>query len=128
VVLPSREISRLEDIGVASNSARLKMKREERAKQFAPFAALKGFEEAIQAKEKVVAEAPYLTEDDKNALDVAVHTVKFGDIAKVKYYIDGEYIEKTGVVTRVDIDAGLIKIINTKIDLKDIYYLEIVSK
>jgi len=35
---------------------RSKMSREERAKQFMPFAALKGYEEALREKEREVAE------------------------------------------------------------------------
>lgn len=35
---------------------RPKMSREERAKQFMPFAALKGYEEALREKEREVAE------------------------------------------------------------------------
>lgn len=35
---------------------RLKMSREERAKQFMPFAALKGHKEALEEKEKPVVE------------------------------------------------------------------------
>lgn len=35
---------------------RVKMSREERAKQFMPFAALKGYEEALREKERQVAE------------------------------------------------------------------------
>lgn len=35
---------------------RVKMSREERAKQFMPFAALKGYEEALREKERRVAE------------------------------------------------------------------------
>ncbi len=36
-------------------SVRVKMSREERAKQFMPFAALKGYEEALREKEREVA-------------------------------------------------------------------------
>ncbi len=37
-----------------SSSVRQKMSREDRAKQFMPFAALKGYEEALRAKEHIV--------------------------------------------------------------------------
>lgn len=40
---------------------RVKMSREERAKQFMPFAALKGYEEALREKEHEVA----MREDEK---------------------------------------------------------------
>ncbi|MBP5660197.1 MAG: hypothetical protein J6X08_02560 [Lachnospiraceae bacterium] len=40
-----------------SDKFRPKMSREDRAKQFMPFAALKGYEEALRAKEKEIEEA-----------------------------------------------------------------------
>ena len=43
--------------------ARTKMSREERAKQFMPFAALKGYPEALQKKEKIVVPKVELSED-----------------------------------------------------------------
>ena len=49
---------------------RPKMTREDRAKQFLPFAALKGYEEALRAKEKEIEEAalqrPALPEEKSN--------------------------------------------------------------
>lgn len=50
---PWREISRLEDIRVGN---RPKMSPADRAKQFMPFAALKGYEEALRKKEQEVEE------------------------------------------------------------------------
>lgn len=49
--LPERETDRLEDIEVVN---RPKMSREDRAKQFVPFAALKGYPEALRKKEKEI--------------------------------------------------------------------------
>ena len=50
---------------------RPKMTREDRAKQFMPFAALKGYEEALRAKEKEIEEAALdrqaLPEENTNA-------------------------------------------------------------
>jgi len=47
---------------------RPKMTREDRAKQFMPFAALKGYEEALRAKEREIEEAalqkPALPDED----------------------------------------------------------------
>lgn len=42
---------------------RMKMSPAERAKQFMPFAALKGYEEALRAKEKVVVPKMELSSD-----------------------------------------------------------------
>lgn len=103
---------------------RLKMRREDRAKQFAPFAALKGFEEALRAKEKIVVEKPRLSEEERDELDRNIHQIKNGSLVKVKYFEDDECIELTGILSKIDIDAGYIKIVNRKLKLIDIYYLE----
>ena len=42
---------------MSQDKFRPKMTREDRAKQFLPFAALKGYEEALRAKEKEIEEA-----------------------------------------------------------------------
>ena len=52
---PGKEILRSEDTEVA-HSSRKPMDKSERAKQFMPFAALKGLPEALAAKEKQVVE------------------------------------------------------------------------
>ena len=45
-----------------------KMNREERAKQFMPFAALKGYPEALRKKEKVVVPKKELSEEYQEEL------------------------------------------------------------
>lgn len=110
---------------MGNKAHRMKMKQEERAKQFAPFAALKGFEEAIVAREKIIASPRFLDEDKKNELDRTVRQIKKGNIIRVVYDNGEEFIELHGMLSRVDIDAGLIKVVNTKIFFKDIYDLEI---
>lgn len=60
--LRSKEISRLEDIKVG---ARTKMDREQRAKQFMPFAALKGYEKALRQKEERITSREELSEEYK---------------------------------------------------------------
>ena len=43
---------------------------EERAKQFAPFAALKGFEEALRKKEKIVVPKAELSVDKQEIMNL----------------------------------------------------------
>ncbi len=50
---------------------RQKMRREDRAKQFAPFAALSGYEQALRAARVQTAEAQELAEDELELLDRA---------------------------------------------------------
>lgn len=94
---------------------------ENRAKQFVPFAALKGYEEALRAKEKIVVEKIELSEEKKAELDFKLHQVKKNDIITVVYFLKDEYIKMEGMVSRLDTDARILKIVNTKIPFDDIY-------
>jgi len=113
-----REIVKSEDIKVV---IRGKMSREDRAKQFMPFAALKGYENALREKEKIVVPKIELSEDMKEELDVTLKEVQLKDIVTVVYYDTDEYIKITGMVSKIDTSAGYIKIVNTKINFNDVF-------
>lgn len=53
-----------------------KMERSERAKQFMPFAALKGFEELLAEKEKMIVQKIELSEERKAELDDKMRSIK----------------------------------------------------
>ncbi len=93
---------------------------EERAKQFAPFAALKGFEEALRKKEKIVVPKAELSVDKQEIMNLTLQQIEKGDIVTCVYYFDEEYIEFTGVLVKVDIDERYIQIVNNKIPLDDL--------
>lgn len=99
---------------------RAKMAREERAKQFMPFAALKGYSEALRAKEKQVVPKVELAEDYALELDRKLRQVRKLDVVTVVYFCKGEYLEITGVVSRIDLTARVLKVVQTKIPFKDI--------
>lgn len=96
---------------------------ENRAKQFVPFAALKGYEEALRAKEKIVVPKLELSEEKKEELNRKLHQIHKNDIITVVYFYKGEYIQLEGMVSRLDKDAKLLKIVNTRIPFGDIYEL-----
>ena len=100
---------------------RPKMSREDRAKQFMPFAALKGYPEALRRKEKVVVPRAEVSEEYAEALDRKLRQVKKNDIITVIYFNNGEYLKKTGMVSRIDETARILKVVNTKIGFDDIY-------
>ena len=100
---------------------RAKMSREERAKQFMPFAALKGYPEALRQKERIVVPKMELSEDYQETLDRKLHQVKKQDIVMVIYFQKNEYVKQTGIVTRIDRTARILKVVNTRILFDDIY-------
>lgn len=92
-----------------------------RAKQFVPFAAVKGFEGALRAKERIVVEKIELSEERKAELDFKLRQIKKRDIITVIYFDKDEYVKVEGMVSRFDTDARIIKVVNTKIPFDDIY-------
>ena len=100
---------------------RPKMTREDRAKQFMPFAALKGYPEALEKKEKIVVPKAEITEEYAQMLDQKLRKVTKNDIITVVYFSDGEYLKKTGMVSRIDETARVLKVVNTKILFDDIF-------
>jgi len=95
-----------------------------RAKQFVPFAAVKGFEEALRAKERITVEKIELSEERKAELDYKLHQIQKRDIITVVYFDKDEYVKVEGMVSRMDIDARVLKVVNTKIPFDDIYEIE----
>lgn len=102
-----------------------KMPREERAKQFMPFAALKGLDEALAAKEKIVVPKKELSEEMLSELDRKINEVKKGNIVTVVYYFRDEYLKIQGIVARIDESARILQIVNTKIPFDDILEIEV---
>lgn len=97
-----------------------KMPIEERAKQFSPFAALKGLPAALEAKEKILVDKLSLSEDAACELDRKMHLLQKGSMAAIVYFSGGEYIKITGMVARIDETSRLLQIVGTKIPFDDI--------
>lgn len=104
---------------------RSKMSREERAKQFMPFAALKGYPDALRKKEKTVVPKTELSDEYKEELDRKLKLVKKNGIVTVVYYERGEYLQMTGMVSRLDETARILKIVNVKIPFDNIYDIRV---
>ncbi len=109
----------------------------DRAKIFAPFAALKGYEEAILAKQKIVIPRIELSEETKELLDQKIHILlkmlkqQQHPILTIIYFTrtgtgqdEGEYIRFTGMVGKIDETSKILHIVDLKISLHDIYSME----
>lgn len=100
---------------------RAKMSREDRAKQFMPFAALKGYPEALRLKEKIIVPKREVSEEYGEELDRELHEIHRGDMVTVTYFCRGEYLKISGLISRIDLTARVLKVVNTKIPMADIY-------
>ena len=116
----------------------------DRAKIFMPFAALKGYEEAIEEKQKLMTSRMELSEEKKEELDVQLHELSErladGRTAEVtvRYYVKderasqeeqtelGNYVDVTGKVKKIDTFLEQIIVEEQTIALKDIFYITIV--
>ena len=93
----------------------------DRAIQFAPFAALKGYYELIRERERVVVDKKELMEDGAELLSEKLLHIKIGMMLKIIHYSEGEYISTEGVVTVVDFENRYITVVKNKILFDDIY-------
>ena len=67
--------------------------RADRAKQFMPFAALKGYYEMVKAQEKIIAPRRELSEYKASLLSEKLLKVRKGIVIKVVYYKQDGYIK-----------------------------------
>lgn len=88
------------------------MPRRDRAAQFAPFAALTGYEEAVREAARITEEKMILDEDSKEQLDWKLRClqekVKEKPTITVTYFLEdekkkgGKYVTVTGVLKKID--------------------------
>lgn len=83
-----------------------------RAKQFLPFDALKGLQEALREKEIEYEERKELSEETLNDLDTILNRIEIGNIISIKYYKNRRYSEMNGTVTKIDFIKKKIQIEN----------------
>ncbi len=103
---------------MADNRGR--MERADRAKQFMPFDALKGYREALRERERIEAPKRDLSEDYMEELDRKFHQIKKNDIVTVEYFRKNEFVQITGMVSGIDENVKLLKVADANIPFKDI--------
>lgn len=93
-----------------------------RAKQFAPFQALKGLNEAIVNKEKIITPRQELTEDSIAEINRVLIDLSIGSLVTVVYYcnLEQNYLQLTGHVKKVDSLYKYLHIGNVSIAFGDI--------
>ena len=107
----------------------------DRAAQFAPFAALTGYDEAIKETGRLVSEKIELSEEDLNLLNMKYqilidrlgeeHAVEFTYFVADEAKSGGAYVTKQGIVKKVDDFERLITLYDgTKILMDDVLTIE----
>lgn len=104
----------------------------ERAKQFAPFAALKGFESAIDYQNRTLIPKPILSDEAVEAVNRTLQMIRRGDVVEVTYFRDdvevpgyGELQVVSGTVYGIKNVDGELMIGDQRLLLRSICYLKI---
>ena len=100
-----------------------KMSLDNRAAQFAPFAALVGYSEAITSSKEYQEDKVILAEDKKEEIEELLHHIQKGNKIEVKYYASNKkkYILYAGVIKKVDqIERAIIFDNRKTISIKDV--------
>lgn len=101
--------------------------RADRAAQFMPFAALRGYYELIRQQQRIPEAKHELTDEEALALSQTVYRVRRGQMVRVVYYDEDAYVTLTGCVSRIDLVERELMVVKTKIALDDIRELEIME-
>lgn len=117
------EIIKLEGIKVELKPI-CKMSRQDRAKQFMPFAALKGLPDALAKKERITVQRIELSECMAEELNRKFLLLERGKMVTVTYYLQGEYVKMTGMVALVDNNYRILRIVDTRIHFDDVIDIE----
>ncbi len=102
-----------------------KMSVADRAKQFAPFSALRGLDEALRQKERIFVEKPEFSDEAAEEISRKLTEISVGTKVRVVYYSDGECVSVEGIVTRIDKTFKKLAVVKTEILMDDILDIKI---
>ena len=95
-----------------------------RAKQFLPFASLKGYYDQIRERERIIDVRRDLSDEEIIQLSHKMELLKKGMMAKLTFYNIDAYETIEGIVAHIDLVLRTLTIVKTNIPLDDIVELE----
>ena len=111
--------------------------REARAAQFAPFAALNGFEDEIKEVQRLTSNESYLTDEELSIINDKLNMIISSNnelLVNIKYFIKdkkkngGKYLDKMGYIRKIDsYNNQIIFKDKEKINIKDIVKIDIID-
>ena len=96
------------------------MENKERAKQFMPFASLRGYYSLVLEQARLKEPKKELSEDECEKISHKLNEIKKGMMIKIKYYNKDSYIEREGLVSKIDKDFQKLYVVKTEINFDDI--------
>ena len=102
--------------------------RADRAKQFMPFAALRGFEELVEEIARARESKRELLDDHMAELDAALQRLAPDDVVTVRHYKNEAYLETTGNLLEIrEIERELV-VDGTAISIDDVFDIKHVGQ
>lgn len=108
---------------------RTKMPLSARAKQFLPFDAVKGLQQALRMKE-YEAEAVskgYLAEEEAHTVSLILSSLQGGETVEVRHYQNGHYVFSQGKAKLI-YEEGYLLVDDEKILLKDLFGIRVLTR
>lgn len=96
----------------------------DRARQFMPFAALKGYYELVRQQERIEQPRHQITDEEALELSARLAALQKGDVVCVTYYDQDAYTSIHGAVTRIDEPFRMLRVVKTDISFDDILRIE----
>lgn len=103
-----------------ANKPKTPMPIADRAKQFLPFAAVKGLPEALAKKEKVTVAKVEVSEELAMELDEKMQRIQNGTTVTVTYFDSDIYVKLSGKVNQIDTVFRTLQIEEAIIKMDDI--------
>ena len=100
------------------------MPNKNRAAIFQSFDSLKGLKELLAQQEKIIVKPKILDEDARDELDRQIHLIQPGMIVCITYYDGQHYIQKEGMVSKLDLNEKYMQIVKQKIPMIAIIEIE----
>ena len=97
---------------------------EARAKQFMPFAALRGFEEALSLRENRRQQKAELDEEEIEKINRRLNKLSVGDETRLICFYAGRYTPVNGVVRQIDVHKQFLELDGRRIYFDDILKFE----
>lgn len=95
-----------------------------RARQFMPFAALKGYYDLVDQKERLVEPRRDMSEEDALQLSCELAQIRKGSLVRVVHYDQNAYVSTEGMVSQIDETFHTLTVVKKTIQFEDILSLE----
>ena len=97
---------------------------QDRAKQFLPYASLRGFDEVVARKRRIREPRRELVADAEEELSEKLSSLSEGTLVSVTYYRGDAYITRAGRVSEIDVISRTLMFEDFTVPLDDIFSLE----